>query len=43
MLLECGTRWPSVSVPSAPNAMPSVIDTAAPDDEPPGIRPAPRS
>jgi hypothetical protein len=34
---------PPVSVPSAPNAMPSVTDTAAPEDEPPGMRPAARS
>ena len=27
---------PPVSVPSAPNAMASVTDTAAPEDEPPG-------
>ena len=30
---------PPVSVPSAPSAMPSVTETAAPDDEPPGMRP----
>ena len=29
---------PPVSVPSAPSAMPSVTDTAAPEDEPPGMR-----
>jgi hypothetical protein len=34
---------PPVSVPSAPNAMASVTDTAAPEDEPPGMRPARRS
>ncbi len=34
---------PPVSVPSAPNAMPSVTDTAAPEDEPPGMRAAARS
>jgi hypothetical protein len=34
---------PPVSVPSAPTAMASVTDTAAPDEEPPGIRPAARS
>jgi len=31
---------PPVSVPSAPNAMPSLTDTAAPEDEPPGMRAA---
>ena len=34
---------PPVSVPSPANAMPSVTDTAAPDDEPPGMRAALRS
>ena len=34
---------PPVSVPSAPNAMPSANDTAAPDDEPPGTCPMLRS
>ena len=29
---------PPVSVPIAPNAMPSETDTAAPDDDPPGMR-----
>jgi hypothetical protein len=34
---------PPVSVPIAPAAMPSVTETAAPDDDPPGMRPAARS
>src|SRR5215831_16762690 len=34
---------PPVSVPSAPYAMPSLTDTAAPEDEPPGMRAAWRS
>ena len=34
---------PPVSVPIAPAAMPSVTETAAPDDEPPGMRAAARS
>ena len=34
---------PPVSVPTAATAMPSVTDTAAPDDEPPGMRPVARS
>ncbi|MNN32676.1 hypothetical protein D3C81_1464040 [compost metagenome] len=34
---------PPVSDPIAASAMPSVTETAAPDDEPPGIRPACRS
>src|SRR5262245_60978924 len=34
---------PPVSVPMAKAAMPSVTDTAAPDDEPPGMRPVERS
>ena len=32
---------PPVSVPMATGAMPSATDTAAPDDEPPGIRRSP--
>ena len=34
---------PPVSVPIAAAAMPSVTETAAPEDEPPGIRPTVRS
>ena len=34
---------PPVSVPIAAAAMPSLTETAAPDDEPPGMRPAARS
>src|SRR5215475_14648349 len=34
---------PPVSVPTAATAMPSVTDTAAPDEEPPGMRPVARS
>ena len=34
---------PPVSVPSPAAAMPSVTETTAPDDEPPGIRAALRS
>ena len=34
---------PPVSVPSAASAMPSLIETAAPDEEPPGMRPPRRS
>ena len=34
---------PPVSVPSPTAAMPSDTDTAAPEDEPPGIRPVARS
>ena len=33
---------PPVSVPSAPCAMPSTTETAAPDDEPPGTWPISR-
>src|SRR5476651_2301823 len=33
---------PPVSVPSAPCAMPSTTDTAAPEDEPPGTWPTSR-
>ncbi len=34
---------PPVSVPTAATAMPSVTDTAPPDEEPPGMRPVARS
>ncbi len=34
---------PPVSDPSAATAMPSATDTAAPDDEPPGMRSTARS
>ena len=34
---------PPVSVPSAATAMPSVTETAAPEEEPPGMRPVARS
>ena len=34
---------PPVSVPMAASAMPSVTDTAAPEDDPPGMRPVARS
>ena len=34
---------PPVSEPMAAAAMPSVTDTAAPEDEPPGMRPSERS
>ena len=34
---------PPVSVPSAANAMPSLTETAAPEEDPPGIRPVARS
>ena len=34
---------PPVSVPMPAAAMPSVTETAAPDDEPPGTRPTSRS
>jgi hypothetical protein len=34
---------PPVSVPTAATAMPSVTETAAPDEDPPGMRPPARS
>ena len=34
---------PAVSLPSATAAIPSLTDTAAPDDDPPGMRPVARS
>src|SRR5262249_54806371 len=34
---------PPESVPNAPKAMVSAMDTAAPEEEPPGIRPVARS
>ncbi|CPP50460.1 Uncharacterised protein [Bordetella pertussis] len=34
---------PPVSEPMAPLAMPSVTETAAPEEEPPGMRPVARS
>ncbi len=34
---------PPVSVPNPAIAMPSVTETAAPDEEPPGMRPVARS
>ena len=34
---------PPVSLPTAATAMPSLTDTAAPEEEPPGMRPVARS
>ena len=42
--IAAGNRHdPPVSVPSAANAMPSATETAAPEDDPPGMRLAARS